>query len=102
MQPNNDQYTQFGLARDMLAVPAIINDFRPLQAAETACAIAGVGRLLLTGEGSSRIFPAKNAIAHSRRSGWPLQLHTDGGRQSQEYRLSDWAVFALSNSGRTA
>ena len=73
-----------------------------LQAAETACAVAGVGRLFLTGEGSSRIFPAKNVIAHARRCGWPLQLHTEGGRQAQEYNLADWAVFALSNSGRTA
>ena len=30
-----------------------------------------------------------------------MQLHTEAGRQSQEYDLADWAVFALSNSGRT-
>jgi glucosamine--fructose-6-phosphate aminotransferase (isomerizing) len=29
-------------------------------------------------------------------------LHTEAGWQSQEYDLKDWAVFALSNSGRTA
>jgi glucosamine--fructose-6-phosphate aminotransferase (isomerizing) len=102
VQRHDEKYTQFGLVRDMLDAPALIERFPTRQAADTACAIAGVGRLLLTGEGSSRIFPAKNVMAHSRRRGWPLTLHTDGGRQAQEYNLADWAVFALSNSGRTA
>jgi glucosamine--fructose-6-phosphate aminotransferase (isomerizing) len=86
----------------MLATPEIIARFDVRQAEETACAIAGVGRLLLTGEGSSRIFPAKNAIAGAQRSGWPMQLHTEAGRQAQEYDLDRWAVFAASNSGKTA
>ncbi len=101
MRRDSDKYTQFGLVRDMLAAPAIVERFDAQQALDTARAIAGVGRLLLTGEGSSRIFPAKNAMAHARRRGWNLQLHTEAGRQAQEYALADWAVFALSNSGRT-
>ena len=101
MRRDSDKYTQFGLVRDMLAATAIVERFDTQQALDTARAIAGVGRLLMTGEGSSRIFPAKNAIAHARRRGWNLQLHTEAGRQSQEYDLADWAVFALSNSGRT-
>jgi glucosamine--fructose-6-phosphate aminotransferase (isomerizing) len=97
----DDKYVQYGLVRDMLAATGIIERFDAQQAVDTSRAIASVGRLLLTGEGSSRIFPAKNAIAHARRCGWNLQLHTEAGRQAQEYDLSDWAVFALSNSGRT-
>lgn len=101
MQRNSDKYTQFGLVRDMLDATAIVERFDAQQALDTAKAISSVGRLLMTGEGSSRIFPAKHAIAHSLRRGWKLQLHTEAGRQSQEYDLTDWAVFALSNSGRT-
>ncbi len=101
MRRDSDRYTRFGLVRDMLAATAIVERFDSHQALETAEAIAGVGRLLMTGEGSSRIFPAKNAIAQARRCGWNLQLHTEAGQQSQEYALADWAVFALSNSGRT-
>lgn len=101
MRHDSDKYTQFGLVRDMLAAAVIVERFDAQQALDTARAIAGVGRLLMTGEGSSRIFPAKNAIAHARRCGWSLQLHTEAGRQSQEYDLADWAVFAMSNSGRT-
>ena len=102
MRHNDDKYAQLGLVRDMLETPQIVRQFEADQAVETARAIREVGRLLMTGEGSSRIFPAKSAIAHARRCGWPLQLHTEAGRQAQEYRLDDWAVFALSNSGRTA
>lgn len=102
MQTNNDRYAPFGLVKDMLATPDVIRKFDPTQMVDTARDIAQIGKLLLTGEGSSRIFPAKSAIAHSRRQGWPLVIHTEAGRQAREYTLQDWAVFALSNSGRTA
>lgn len=102
MNSNDQRYTQFGLTRDMLATADIISQFDPHLTANVSKEIANVGRLLMTGEGSSRIFPAKSTIAHARRQGWPLQPHTEAGRQAQEYDLKDWAVFALSNSGRTA
>ena len=102
MNLTDDRYQQFALVRDMLDTPEIIAQFRPHQATDIAADIASVGRLLFTGEGSSRIFPAKYVIAHARRQGWPLELHTEAGRQSKEYNLANWAVFALSNSGRTA
>jgi len=56
---------------------------------------------LLTGEGSSRIFPAKNAIRKSLTWGMNLSISTDGSRQSAGYDLSNFAVFCASNSGRT-
>ena len=102
MQAQVDRYAPFGLVRDMLATPDVIRRFDVQQMADTAKEIARVGKLLLTGEGSSRIFPAKSAMAHARRQGWPLTLHTEAGRQAREYALKDWAVFASSNSGRTA
>lgn len=102
MNVTDERDQRFALIRDMLDTPDIIATFNPNQAIDVAQQIADVGRLLMTGEGSSRIFPAKNAIAHARRQAWPLQLHTEAGRQSKEYELADWAVFALSNSGRTA
>ncbi len=86
----------------MLATPDVVRRFDVQQMQDTAREIAAVGRLLLTGEGSSRIFPAKSIMAHSRHKGWPLTLHSEAGRQAREYALKDWAVFALSNSGRTA
>jgi glucosamine--fructose-6-phosphate aminotransferase (isomerizing) len=102
MNLRDEKYTSFGLVRDMLAVPRIIREFDCEQMRETAAEIAEVGRLLLTGEGSSRLFPAKSVIAHAMRRGCPLTLSTEAGRQALEHDLAGWAVFALSNSGRTA
>lgn len=102
MTPDSEHYSQYGLVKDMLAVPDIIRSFDADRMAETGRQIADVGRLMMTGEGSSRLFPAKSVRAAARRKGWPITLHTEAGLQAQEYDLSDWAVFALSNSGRTA
>jgi glucosamine--fructose-6-phosphate aminotransferase (isomerizing) len=102
MNLTEKRYSSFGLVRDMMATPDVIARFDVEQASDTARAIANVGRLLLTGEGSSRIFPAKHAMMQARRNNWPIQFHTDAGRQSQEYDLKNWAVFAASNSGKTS
>ncbi len=102
MQIDDPMYSCFGLVRDMMTTPSVVASFDPDQAMDTAAEIAAVGRLLLTGEGSSRLFPAKHAVMQARRHGGRLVLHTEAGRQSQEYRLDDWAVLAMSNSGKTS
>jgi glucosamine--fructose-6-phosphate aminotransferase (isomerizing) len=98
----NPKYSHFGLVRDMLATADVVANFSADQAKDTARAIAQGKCLLLTGEGSSRIFPAKHAIMQARHYNWPIALHTEAGRQAQEYDLSNWAVFAASNSGKTS
>ena len=102
MKIDREPYSQYNLVRDMLAAVDVIRTFDPSVVQPTAEEIAANGRLLLTGEGSSRLFPAKSAIMHSRRQGWPCVLHTEAGRQSQEYSLQDWSVLGMSNSGRSA
>jgi glutamine---fructose-6-phosphate transaminase (isomerizing) len=102
MNSTHTTYTKFALCREMMDTVAVADRFDPQQTTETAKAIAEAGRLLLTGEGSSRIFPAKNAIRKALAWGADLQIATDGSRQSATYDLSKFAVFAASNSGRTA
>lgn len=102
MQAQNEQEMRFGLVRDMLSSVQVVRDFDPGVIAEIVPDIQSTGGLLLTGEGSSRIFPAKNAIAHARRRGDALSLSTEAARQAAEYDLSSTAVFGVSNSGRTA
>lgn len=102
MNLQDSRYTDFGLCRDMLATPDIVRNFDTTRMTDVAQAIRDVRLLMLTGEGSSRIFPAKSSIAQSLKKGWPLTLQTEAGRQCQDYDLDDWIVFALSNSGRTA
>lgn len=102
MNSNDSKYNQFGLVRDMLQTADIIGWFNAAQAEGVARKIAPVGKLFFTGEGSSRIFPSKYAMYLARRNNWPIALHSEAGRQAQEYALDGWAVFAASNSGKTS
>ncbi|MEQ9569160.1 MAG: hypothetical protein RLN75_03130, partial [Longimicrobiales bacterium] len=102
MNATDARYTRFALCREMMDTVGVIDRFDPGRTADLATAIAGVGRLLLTGEGSSRIFPAKNAIRKALTWGADLWIATEGSRQAATYDLSKFAVFGASNSGRTA
>jgi glutamine---fructose-6-phosphate transaminase (isomerizing) len=102
MNDTEERYCNYSLVREMLETPEIVAGFDSAALAALGKKIRSVGRLLMTGEGSSRLFPAKSAIAHASRMGWPLSLQTEAGRQATEYDLSNSAVFALSNSGKTA
>jgi glucosamine--fructose-6-phosphate aminotransferase (isomerizing) len=102
MHLDREPYSRYGLVADMLSTVDVVRGFQPSVVDDLAQSVPANGKLLLTGEGSSRLFPAKNIIAQARRQNWPLTLHTEAGRQSQEYDLADWAVLAMSNSGRTA
>ena len=101
MKETSDRYTRYALAREMMETAKIIRAFEPERSLDVAGRIAGRGRLLFTGEGSSRIFPAKHAIRRALRAGVECAVHTEGARQAAGYDLSRWAVFLASNSGRT-
>ena len=95
------KYSKYALVREMIDTINIVKNFNPDQTKEVAEKIESVGKLFLTGEGSSRIFPAKNAIRKALTWGLDLSIATDGSRQSAQYDLSRFAVFCASNSGRT-
>ena len=61
MNRTEDKYVKYALVKEMMEVVDVVNTFDQSQVNDVADEIAPVGRLLLTGEGSSRIFPAKNA-----------------------------------------
>lgn len=101
MKPNEEHYTRYALCREMLDVVDVVRGFDPRQTEQVAATLGKTGRLMLTGEGSSRIFPAKNMIRRLLTDGVKLQAVTEGSRQAATYDLKDFAVFAASNSGRT-
>jgi glucosamine--fructose-6-phosphate aminotransferase (isomerizing) len=101
MNLTDSKYKDFALVQEMLETPRIMRDFDFHQAADVAEAIRKTGRLMLTGEGSSRIFPAKSFMVDVLRRGIPLAVFTDGARQAHEYDLREFAVLAASNSGQT-
>jgi len=96
-----EKYTRFALVREMMETPDILRNFKLEGVDDCIGAIKDAGRLFFTGEGSSRIFPAKNAMTCALRAGTAWQLATEGARQAAEYDLSGFAVFGASNSGKT-
>jgi glutamine---fructose-6-phosphate transaminase (isomerizing) len=98
---SSDTYRQFELVKEMMQTPEIVRGFQLTGVEEVVEAIKSRGKLLLTGEGSSRIFPAKNAIYSELVRGGKLHVVTEGARQAAQYELADYVVFAASNSGST-
>lgn len=95
------KYSQYALSREMMETSSIIRKFKTANIAPVVAAIKSTGNVFFTGEGSSRIFPAKNVMTQSMRNGLPLSLYTEGARQAMEYKLADYVVFGASNSGQT-
>lgn len=101
MNLSEEKYNKYALVREMMETPGIIRSFVPGVADKFAEAVKSCKGLFLTGEGSSRIFPAKRAIWSSLKKDFSLPVLTEGCTQAEEYNLSDYAVFAASNSGQT-
>ena len=101
MNRKDAKYKDFALVQEMLETPEVIRQFDYDQAGELVSAVKETGKLMMTGEGSSRIFPAKNFIAEAGKAGLSIQTATEGARQAQEYNLGSYAVLGVSNSGRT-
>lgn len=101
MNRQDKKYAQHALVQEMVDTVGVVKAFNADQTKDVALEISSVSRLLLTGEGSSRIFPAKNAIRKALTWGLPLAIMTDGSRQAAQYDLSKCAAFCASNSGRT-
>lgn len=101
MNLNEAKYSKYALVQEMMDTIDVVKKFNSSQTKDVAGKIKSVGKLFLTGEGSSRIFPAKNAIRKALTMGLDISIATDGSRQSSQYDLSEFAVFCASNSGRT-
>jgi len=101
MNLKEEKYNKYALVREMMETPEIIRSFDAGTAAKFAETVKGSKGLFLTGEGSSRIFPAKRAIYSSLKKDFTLPVITEGCTQAEEYNLTDYAVFTASNSGQT-
>jgi len=101
MDTNEDKYTQFALCREMLETPEVMRRFNPEAAAPLAALVKGSPAIMVTGEGSSRLFPAKRARAAALRDAGSIVPFTEGATQAMEYNLSSWGILGTSNSGRT-
>jgi glucosamine--fructose-6-phosphate aminotransferase (isomerizing) len=101
MNTKDEKYNRYALVREMMETPAIIGNFNHEAGQRFAKKVKSKKGLFMTGEGSSRIFPAKRAICAAHKSGTQFPLISEGATQAAEYPLNDYAVFAASNSGQT-
>ena len=101
MNLTEKKYSKYALVREMMETPGIVKSFRPESSIPFIPAFKKKKGLFLTGEGSSRLFPAKRAIFANLKREFLLPVLTEGCTQSLEYNLNDFVVFAASNSGQT-
>jgi glutamine---fructose-6-phosphate transaminase (isomerizing) len=102
MNLKNKKYHQYALCREMLETPTVVRNFQPEAVKAVEQMMKGkFDSIFLTGEGSSRIFPAKNAMTQQFRRGGKLKPFTEGATQALEYDLSKSLVLGSSNSGKT-
>lgn len=93
--------TQYGLVQDMLETINVIQKFNPQAIVDVCKQYLDTDWLILTGEGSSRIFPAKMMIHQAMLRWYHGQIITQWARQLMEYDIQDYTICALSNSGKT-
>lgn len=101
MNLKENKYAQFYLCREMMDTIQTIRQFNPADADFIVESARKTGHILFSGEGSSRIMPAKNAIRKAMKWGVDTMVHTEGSHQACEYDLSKYTVLCDSNSGRT-
>jgi glucosamine--fructose-6-phosphate aminotransferase (isomerizing) len=101
MNLKENKYNSFSLIREMLETPRIISAFDPGVSERFVKPVLAKKGLFLTGEGSSRLFPAKRAIWSNLRKEFLMPVITEGCTQAREYNLDDFTVFLASNSGQT-
>ncbi len=92
-------YKTFNLIDEMMETPGVI---RNMDVSRIGSYPVKKNRVMLCGEGSSRIFPAKNLVYRAMRNGYRQSIFTENSSQAREYGLNDFSVFAASNSGKTA
>lgn len=102
MNINKAEYNQFALCREIFETPDLIRHFDQNQAKAVADLIAQKSTIFLTGEGSSRLFPAGNLIWKSRLRPSKYSYQSASASEANEYDLRQSGVIGLSNSGRTS
>ena len=101
MNLKEKKYNKYALVREMMETPGIIKSFNPAVSQRFVKTVKSRKGLFLTGEGSSRLFPAKRAIYSTLKKKYLIPVITEGCTQAREYNLNDYTVFTASNSGQT-
>jgi len=91
-----------GFREDCRLVLEVLEQYPLAEASALAAMLSDPAHpLLIVGEGSSQLFPAKLAQSLAARAGLGGRVLVSGGREAQKMRLSSYRVCLVSNSGAT-
>lgn len=100
MNINDPLYNRFHLVREIYETIDYIKNFSAESAGNFLPDLQGKA-LMLTGEGSSRIFPGKNAVHRRLKSNGGALILTESSTDLSDKNLEDFIVIGASNSGKT-
>ncbi len=100
MNLQDSRYNKYYLVREMLETGKVVSNL-DLERIFSFEKEVKKKRIFFTGEGSSRIFPAKKMMYEAQKKGYKEDFYTDCAFQALEYYLLDNTVFVASNSGNT-
>lgn len=101
MNLSDERYSKYSIVKEMLESIDIIANFDPKRVSSIAKVLNANDKFLLTGEGSSRMFPAKRAIYENNLKKNKIFITTAGCTESLNFNLDDVVVLCASNSGKT-
>lgn len=101
MNLKDNKYAKYYLVQEMMGTVPTVAKFNPDCSKFVADSLAKTGKIMFSGEGSSRIMPAKNARRKAMSWGLDVNVQNEGSHQAMEYDLSSYTVLLDSNSGRT-
>ena len=101
MNLKDNKYAQYYLVQEMMGTVPTVAKFDPACSKFVADSVRKTGKIFFTGEGSSRLLPAKNSRRVAMTWGLATEVQTDGSHQAAQYDLSKFSVLIDSNSGRT-
>jgi glutamine---fructose-6-phosphate transaminase (isomerizing) len=91
----------FDVIKEMFEAADAIRNFNPEVVKDFAGDAEGYDALFLTGEGSSRMFPAGHAVWLSLMHEGLPRVFSAGSTEALAYDLKNCAIFAATNSGKT-
>ena len=101
MNLKDKKYAQYYLVQEMMGTVPTVAKFDPACSQFVADSVRKTGRIFFSGEGSSRLLPAKNSRRVALSWGLDMNVQIDGSHQAEGYDLSKFTVLIDSNSGRT-
>lgn len=101
MNLKENKYAQYYLVQEMMGTVPTVAKFDPDCSLFVADSVRKTGKIFFSGEGSSRLLPAKNCRRVALTWGLATEVQNDGSHQAAEYDLSKYTVLIDSNSGRT-